>query len=139
MDNKTAIAYINRMGGTRSHTFSQVACNLWHWCLQRGITLSAEHQPEHDSRLGVQNTAVISGIKAGRCHMPQDHTATGPMHSGSLCNSAKQPVGQVCQLASRSILHSDRCPPDVMAIGSGVCIPTIYTDRPVPTENPQRG
>ena len=45
MDNTTSIAYINRMGGTRSQTLSQTACDLWHWCLQRGITLSAVHLP----------------------------------------------------------------------------------------------
>ena len=44
-DNTTAIAYINRMGGTRSQTLSQAACDLWHWCLQQGITVSAVHLP----------------------------------------------------------------------------------------------
>ena len=50
MGNTTAIAYINRMGGTRSQTLSQAACDLWHWCLQQGITLSAVHL------LGVMNS-----------------------------------------------------------------------------------
>ena len=45
MDNKTAIFYINKMGGTRSHLLAHTACQLWQWCLQRGITLSAEHLP----------------------------------------------------------------------------------------------
>ena len=45
MDNKTAIFYINRMGGTRSQSMVQPACQLWQWCLQRGITLSAEYLP----------------------------------------------------------------------------------------------
>ena len=45
MDNKTAIFYINKMGGTRSHLVAHTACQLWQWCLQRGITLSAEHLP----------------------------------------------------------------------------------------------
>ena len=43
MDNTTAISYINRMGGTRSYTLSEMACNFWSWCLERGIYLSAEH------------------------------------------------------------------------------------------------
>ena len=45
MDNKTAIFYINKMGGTRSHLLAHTACQLWQWCLQRGITLSAKHLP----------------------------------------------------------------------------------------------
>ena len=47
MDSTTAVAYINRMGGTHSSTLSNITCSLWQWCLQRapGITLSAEHLP----------------------------------------------------------------------------------------------
>ncbi len=52
MDNTSAIAYINHMGGTRSQSLARSACQLWHWCLQRGITVSAEHLP------GVQNVAA---------------------------------------------------------------------------------
>ena len=32
-------------GGTRSPELMRVACSLWDWCLQRGITLSASHLP----------------------------------------------------------------------------------------------
>lgn len=45
MDNITAISYINRMGGTRSYTLSEMACSLWSWCLKRGIFLLVEHLP----------------------------------------------------------------------------------------------
>ena len=45
MDNKTAIFYINRMGGTRSQNLVYPVCQLWQWCLQQGITLSAEYLP----------------------------------------------------------------------------------------------
>ena len=43
MDNTSAVAYLNHMGGTRSPTLSAQAQDLWQWCLARGITLSAEH------------------------------------------------------------------------------------------------
>ena len=52
MDNTTAVAYINMMGGTQSSTLLNMVCSLWQWCLQGGITLSAEHLP------GVHNTTV---------------------------------------------------------------------------------
>ena len=45
MDITTAISYINRMGGTHSHTLAKTACSLWQWCLGRGIVVSAEHLP----------------------------------------------------------------------------------------------
>ena len=49
MDNQSAVAYINHMGGTRSQTLSQFTKELWSWCLQRGITLSAESRTAHTS------------------------------------------------------------------------------------------
>ena len=45
MDNTTAVAYINHLGGTRSQALAHSACHLWLLCLHRGITLSAEHLP----------------------------------------------------------------------------------------------
>ena len=50
LDNRTAIAYINQKGGTHLKPLSDTACNLWSWCLKRGITIQAEHIA------GVENT-----------------------------------------------------------------------------------
>jgi hypothetical protein len=52
MDNCTAVSYINHLGGTRSLTLTEHAKDLWTWCLQRGIMLSAECLP------GSLNTAA---------------------------------------------------------------------------------
>ena len=46
MDSTSAVTYINRMRGTHLSTLLNMACSLWQWCLQRGITLSAEHLQE---------------------------------------------------------------------------------------------
>ena len=35
MDNTTAVAYLNRMGGTRSPDLSHCAKQLWLWCRDR--------------------------------------------------------------------------------------------------------
>ena len=43
MDNVSAVAYINRLGGTRSLILSNLALALWDWALKRNIFLSAEH------------------------------------------------------------------------------------------------
>jgi len=45
MDNVTAIAFINRMGGTHSEDLSNLAVELWKWCLHRRILVHAEHLP----------------------------------------------------------------------------------------------
>ena len=45
MDNTSALAYISRMEGTWSPTLMRVTCEMWDWCLQKGITISGSHLP----------------------------------------------------------------------------------------------
>ncbi len=45
MDNLSAVAYINKMGGTHSKTLAKLAIDLWNWCLDHKIHMSAEHLP----------------------------------------------------------------------------------------------
>ena len=44
-DNKVVMAYINKMGGTKSDQLVNIARQVWDWCIQRGITLTAEYIP----------------------------------------------------------------------------------------------
>ena len=45
MDNVSAVTYIQKLGGTRSSRLFGVAHELWEFCLQRKILLSAEYLP----------------------------------------------------------------------------------------------
>jgi hypothetical protein len=42
LDNKSCVA---QMGGTRSESLFEALEGLWHYCLDRGITITAEHLP----------------------------------------------------------------------------------------------
>lgn len=57
MDNMSAVAYLNHLGGTSSQSLAQCACQIWQWCLLRGITLSAEHIPG-TSNLGADRVSL---------------------------------------------------------------------------------
>ena len=50
IDNTTAVSYINSMGG-RSLTCNQITRELWVWCANHGIWLSAAHIPGKDNVL----------------------------------------------------------------------------------------
>ena len=50
MDNTTAIAYTNKLGGTHSLVLSNLVARLWSWAFNKGMLLSAEHLP------GIWNT-----------------------------------------------------------------------------------
>ena len=45
LDNQTAVAYVNHLGGTVSLQLVKLAKILWLWALRRGIMLSAQHIP----------------------------------------------------------------------------------------------
>ena len=45
IDNTTAIAYIQNMGGTKSLDCNELAKMLWQWCIQRNIWVTAAHIP----------------------------------------------------------------------------------------------
>ena len=63
LDNTTAVAYINNMGGTHSLECNHIARTIWMWCITQDIWLSAAHLP------GKCNTAAD---KASRIF--HDHT-----------------------------------------------------------------
>lgn len=45
IDNTTAVSYINNLGGTVSQELITLAKELWMWCLERNIHISAQHLP----------------------------------------------------------------------------------------------
>ena len=45
MDNMSALTYINKKRGTISPELSNLAKQLWLWCMESNISLSAKHPP----------------------------------------------------------------------------------------------
>ena len=45
LDNTTAVAYVNKEGGTRSASLNSLALEMARWCEVRNIVLIAEHLP----------------------------------------------------------------------------------------------
>lgn len=49
VDNTTAMAYINKMGGTHSKRLFDVAKQIWQWCEEREIKLRASYIPSKEN------------------------------------------------------------------------------------------
>lgn len=45
MDNTSAVAHVNHKGGTRSPQLISLTLELWQWCLQKSILITAQHLP----------------------------------------------------------------------------------------------
>ncbi|KAI8491142.1 hypothetical protein Bbelb_311830 [Branchiostoma belcheri] len=61
LDNATAVAYVNHVGGTRSPDLAALALEMWSWALERGLTLSATHVPGLTNTLADKCSRVFSG------------------------------------------------------------------------------
>ena len=58
MDNSTAVAYVNKMGGSKSEACDFVAKEIWNWGIERNIWLTASHIP------GINN-GIADGLSRG--------------------------------------------------------------------------
>ena len=49
IDNSTAVAYVNNMGGTHFLEVNRIARTIWFWCLERDLWISAAHLPSNSN------------------------------------------------------------------------------------------
>ena len=59
LDNVTAVSYINQKGGTVSRALCELAISVWTWCIERNITLKAEHLPGQQNFQADQESRTI--------------------------------------------------------------------------------
>ena len=60
----TAIAYLNKRGGTHTQKLSDLAIRVWEMCLTRNPMIQAEHIPGRENREGgdISNWMLYPGI-----------------------------------------------------------------------------
>ena len=58
-DSMSAKAYINHLGGTHSHQLNLLAVQLWKWCLDRHISLTAEHLPGKENQIADEESRIV--------------------------------------------------------------------------------
>jgi hypothetical protein len=59
MDSASPVAYINKMGGTHSQGLAKLAIDLWEWCFQKDMMVSAQHLPGYLNVRADQESRVI--------------------------------------------------------------------------------
>ena len=58
MDNNTAVAYINNMGGIRSDLCDDIVFDIWQWAAERQIWVSAAHIPGSENVVADKNSRI---------------------------------------------------------------------------------
>ena len=59
LDNTTAVAYINNRGGTVSPELMTLSRDLWMWCLERNIHITAQHLPGALNQIADKESRVM--------------------------------------------------------------------------------
>ena len=101
----TTVAYIDRLGGTKSRTLVKISKELWAWCLKRGIALQAQHLP------GKQN---LSAYFMSRHLRDRTDWILNPALFRFInqlwgCDQILASIGQILQLVSGSRGRGNRC------------------------------
>ena len=60
IDNTTAVAYINHMGGSKSVACHAMAKAIWGWCQQRNIWITAAHIPGVKNKIADRKSRVFN-------------------------------------------------------------------------------
>ena len=59
IDNKTAVAYINKLGGTHSHCLTSLALEMWNFVADRKLTLSAVYVLGEENHIADKKSRVF--------------------------------------------------------------------------------
>ena len=139
MDNTTAVDYLNHMGGTQSQTLAAYAKQLWLWCLNRGITLSAEYLPREMNVTADFQSRALNGSAEWRLD-PSVFQAIlqilGPCMVDLFASRLNAQLEQyiIIIMEAGAIRNSDRCTTGAVDQPARVRFPSILPDRQVPAE-----
>lgn len=126
----TAVFYINRQGGTRSSVLCAEAINIWNWCVNHWILLSAANLP------GTQN--VLTDLFSR--HFAMDHlwerhnlvvrnifTKLGGSGQSPVCFTGKQQIGTISGRRRRLLISKNLllqvCGPYLVPLPSATDLP----------------
>ena len=68
IENKTAMTYINKLGGTRSHRLTSLALEMWNFAADRNLTLSAVYVPGEENQIADKKSRVFQDSLEGMLH-----------------------------------------------------------------------
>ena len=77
INNTTAVAYINNLGGTASKELVILTRDLWMWCLKKYSHCSSA--PEYSSRYRVQANAGRDRLEVEPCDITENQQPFGPL------------------------------------------------------------
>ena len=130
MDNTTAIAYINRRGGTISPELNYLAKDLWLWCLERETYPSLPSTFQASRIQGQIRLEAMPSCLSGYLSQVWT-TGSGPFHFTAISSTTT-----VCQLETRPSSDDNRCLHDGLVTDSRLCQPALEPGGESPGPDP---
>ena len=134
MDNTSAVAYVNRLGGTHSLVLANLALALWEWALNRNIFLSAEHLSGRlNATADWQSRHFDDSSNWQLC--PEVFRALmqirGPCANDLFADRLNTQLPPVLQLEARPNGNSLGCPSTGLVEGKKLCISPILSHNAI--------
>ncbi len=138
MDSAAALTYINKRGGTSSPELTKLAKELWLWCMERNISLSAEHLP------GVQNTIVDEESKVMKDRTDlmlcpqvfhQINQRVGPLEVDLFTTRLTAQLPIYYTAGDQTLRQQQQCLHPGLIADQGVRQPSMESDRQSPLTN----
>ena len=112
MDNTSAIGLHKQNGRTVSPILNKLNKEFWLWCMERDITVQAQHLAgtlncTADGR--IQNNEGQIRLDALPKSIPLDQSRIGTTGSGPLCLKTHCPTSHLCELETRPGVNGNRC------------------------------
>ena len=112
LDNSTAVAYINNLGGMVSPALTSLAKSLWLWAPgERYSDNSPAHtrSVQHSSRLRIEVGERSLRLEIDSGSVPENQSSSWPTGSGPVCLSTHSPITSVLQLEVGPSIGSHGC------------------------------
>ena len=131
MDNITAVTYVNKLGGTVSQQMNSIVKELWLWCMNRDITLTAEHLPGFLNTIADEESRVMKDNSDWMLHprvFNRIQRRWGPLEVDMFASHSTFQVFQL-ETGPRGGGSECLCPGLGASQRGGVCQPSMGSDQ----------
>ena len=125
VDNKVPLAYLLKMGGTRSPQLVKISKSIWNYLLSHQITITAEYPP---SRLNVRADWESRNARDSSVWKLHQKVYLKITSSRSNCLQAASPTSSIYGMEARSKQFCNRCNAAGLEQNVWFCIPTLQLD-----------
>ena len=128
MDDFIAVAHAKNKGGTRSPQLVDLTLELWEWCLQKSILITAKHLQGKLNNVADRESRVLR-LQRMSNRPTSDSALPKKVQCRSLCVTPNGSPPNLCQLETRPGCYIHRCNDPRLVPSKKLRLFTIQSDR----------